>query len=86
MKKPRDIGKEGATFWAGGAFAEKVSHEDLEEKMKTFHKKHDEDMNFNCKNCDKPISVHNKDWHAGMCDKCFNKEFFPNNQKQKVQR
>lgn len=64
-------------FWAEGSFAETVSAEEMDEKMKTIHKRHDEDVNFNCKKCDKKISVHNKDWHDGMCDDCFNKMYFP---------
>jgi DNA-directed RNA polymerase subunit RPC12/RpoP len=35
--------------------------------------KHDEEMNYSCKNCKKKISAHNNDWHGGMCDECFNK-------------
>jgi len=63
-------------FWEEGSFAETVSSEEMEEKMKTMHKKHDEDMNFNCKNCNKKISAHNKDWHVGMCDECFDNAYF----------
>ncbi|MBU4245932.1 MAG: hypothetical protein ABIF85_03065 [Nanoarchaeota archaeon] len=29
------------------------------------------------KKCNKKISAHNKDWYGGMCDDCFNKEYFP---------
>ena len=64
-------------FWSEGYFAESISPEDMKEKMKTFHMKHDEEMNFNCANCDKNISAHNKDWHDGMCDDCHNKKYFP---------
>ncbi len=64
-------------FWAGGFYAEAVDHNEDKEKMKTFHKKHDEDMNYNCRECNKKISAHNKDWHDGMCDECFNKKYFP---------
>jgi len=38
--------------------------------------KHDEEMNYNCKKCNKKISAHNKDWHDGMCDDCFNETYF----------
>ena len=65
--------KKADDLWAEGAFAETLGPQDIEQKMKTFHKKHDEDMNYNCKKCDKKISAHNKDWHACMCDDCFNK-------------
>lgn len=65
-------------LWEEGAFMETLGPQDIKEKMKTFHKKHDEDMNYNCKKCNKKISAHNKDWHAGMCDECFNKEVYSN--------
>lgn len=64
-------------FWAKGSFAQTMSSKDYNEKMKTFHKKHDEDMNFDCKKCKKKISAHNKDWHDEMCDDCFNEQYFP---------
>ncbi len=60
-------------FWEENSFAETLSSEEAKEKMKTFHKKHDEDMNYNCRACNRKISVHNKDWHNGMCDDCFDK-------------
>ena len=62
-------------LWEDGAFMETLGSHDIKEKIKTFHKKHDEDMNYNCKKCNNKISAHNKDWHNGMCDECFNKEF-----------
>ena len=62
-------------LWEDGAFMETLGSQDIKEKMKTFHKKHDEDMNYNCKKCNNKISIHNKDWHNGMCDECFNKEY-----------
>ncbi len=64
-------------FWSGGSFAETMSSEGMKEKMRTFHMKHDEEMNYNCKKCSKNISAHNKDWHDGMCDNCFDKKYFP---------
>jgi len=60
-------------FWEEEYFYETMDSIESKEKLKTFHKGHDEDMNFNCKNCDKKISAHNKDWHAGLCDDCFNR-------------
>ena len=60
------------SFWSEGSFVESMSSGELQKKMNTFHKKHDEDINFNCKKCNKKISAHNKDWHNGMCDECFN--------------
>ena len=72
-KKEERGGIEDDEFWSEESFIESVSEEEMKEKEKTIHKKHDEDMNFNCKKCDKKISAHNKDWHASMCDDCFNK-------------
>jgi hypothetical protein len=75
--KDCDVNKEQEDeIWSDGFFAETLGPEDIKEKMKTFHMKHDEDMCFNCKKCKVKISAHNKDWHNGMCDDCFNKEFF----------
>lgn len=37
---------------------ETLDPQDIKEKMKTFHKKHNEDMNYNCKKCNKKISAH----------------------------
>ena len=67
------------SFWAEGYFAETVGSSEMKEKMRTFHMKHDEEMNYNCMDCNKKISAHNKDWHAGMCDDCFDKKYFPDN-------
>ena len=64
-------------FWAEGSFAEAMSPDDAKKKMRTFHMKHNEEMNFNCSKCKTKISAHNKDWHKGMCDACFDKKFFP---------
>lgn len=52
--------------------------------METFHKKHNEDMNFSCKKCNRKISAHNKDWHEGMCDDCFDKEFLSKKMMSKI--
>lgn len=76
MKKENDIEESEDGFWDEGSFAQTMSGEEADKKMKTFHKKHDEDMNFNCSKCGKKISAHNKDWHDGMCDECFDKEYF----------
>ena len=64
-------------LWSEEYFAETTSPQDMKQKMRTFHMKHDEEMNFNCKKCNKKISSHNKDWHSEMCDDCFNKKYFP---------
>lgn len=60
-------------IWAEGSFIESCSNEDWELKKRTFHMKHNEEMNYNCKQCNVKISAHNKDWHANLCDKCFDK-------------
>ncbi|MFH1916038.1 MAG: hypothetical protein ABIJ21_02125 [Nanoarchaeota archaeon] len=62
------------SFWAKGSFAETVGPD---ANMRTFHMKHDEEMNFDCKECNTKISAHNKDWHDRMCDDCFNRKYFP---------
>ena len=69
---------EKGSLWADGFFAESMGSAEMKEKIKTMHKGHDEDINYNCKKCDKKISAHNKDWHNGMCDMCFNKEYYSN--------
>ncbi|MBI1935477.1 HEPN domain-containing protein [Candidatus Woesearchaeota archaeon] len=63
-------------LWEEGYFAETMSSAEMKEKMRTFHMKHDEEMNYNCRKCNKKISAHNKDWHSGMCDDCFNEEHY----------
>lgn len=63
-------------FWEDGAFIESVNPQEIEEKMKTFHMKHNEDVNYKCKKCNKKISAHNRDWHDGMCDGCFDKTHY----------
>jgi len=63
----------GEEFWAKGSFVQTMSSGDWEQKKRTFHMKHEEEMDYNCKECNDKISAHNRDWHAGMCDKCFDK-------------
>lgn len=76
MAKTKKEKNEDENFWSEGYFYETTVSRDLKSKMKTFRKGHNEDMNFNCKKCGKKISAHNKDWHTGMCDDCFNKRSF----------
>ncbi|MCX6816052.1 MAG: hypothetical protein NT120_04340 [Candidatus Aenigmarchaeota archaeon] len=71
--------KKKDAFWAEGSFAQSMGPNDAK-KMRTFHMKHDEEMNFSCKKCKNKISVHNNDWHDGMCDDCFNRTHFPEDQ------
>ncbi len=63
-------------FWESGGFIESISDEDMKKKMSTFNKGHDEDVNYDCDKCGVKISAHNRDWHDGMCDKCFNMEYY----------
>jgi|SRR3989344_2596000 len=60
-------------FWAEGSFVESVSSEEMKQKELAIHMKHNEEMNYNCKQCNTKISAHNKDWHAHFCDKCFDR-------------
>ena len=68
------MAEEKDDFWEKGGFIQLISKEEFEKKKGTFHKSHDEDMNFKCKKCGKRISAHNKDWHNSLCDECFNNE------------
>ncbi|MCF7872449.1 SEC-C domain-containing protein [Candidatus Woesearchaeota archaeon] len=75
----KDIEETGKAYkkeelWEERYFAETLSPKEIEQKQKTIHMKHDEEMNYNCRKCNKKISAHNKDWHAELCDDCFNKE------------
>lgn len=67
------IGEDIEEFWAEGSFIESVSSEEMKQKERTIHMKHNEEMDYNCKQCNVKISAHNKDWHAGLCSKCFDK-------------
>ena len=71
----KDNAKGEVDFWDEGTFAETLGPKDIKEKMRTFHMKHDEEMNYDCKRCNEKISAHNKDWHDGMCDECFDKKY-----------
>ena len=70
----KDIEEE--SIWSDGVYAETISQNDMKIRMRTFDMKHNEEMDFNCSKCKTKISAHNKDWHNGMCDNCFDKEFF----------
>ncbi len=59
-------------LWSEDTFMETVGSDEIDKKKRTINMKHDEEMNYNCKKCKAKISAHNKDWHAEMCDKCFN--------------
>ena len=60
-------------FWEEEVFIESLSSEDMKNKMNSFHMKNNEDVNYNCKECNKKISLHNKDWHNCLCDDCFDR-------------
>ena len=76
MRKKEKLKDGKNEFWKDESFIEALGPTDLKEKMKTFHKKHDEEMDHNCKKCNKKISAHNKDWHDNLCDDCFNSHYF----------
>lgn len=67
---------EEENFWAESSFIETMDSRDMKDRMRTFHMKHNEEMDYNCEKCNAKMSAHNKDWHARLCDKCFNKEVF----------
>lgn len=71
----KGIENKDENLWEEGYFAETMGPKDIKERMRTFHMKHDEEMNYNCKKCNEKISAHNKDWHDGMCDNCFDKQY-----------
>ena len=71
-----EVKNEDGNLWDEGAFIETLGPKEIDERMKTFHKGHDEYVNYNCRKCNKKISAHNKDWHNGMCDDCFDKEYY----------
>lgn len=79
-----ELEKYSNEFWDPGDYVKSISPEEAEKMKKTIDKRHDEDMNFNCKKCNKKISAHNKDWHDCMCDDCFNKTYFPKEGNYKV--
>jgi hypothetical protein len=60
-------------LWAEGSFSETMGPKDWELKKRTFLMKHNEEKDYDCKQCNTKISAHNNDWHAGLCDKCFDK-------------
>ncbi len=54
------------SFWAEDSFMETMSPEEAKLRERTTDMKHNEEMNYNCKQCKIKISAHNKDWHDGM--------------------
>lgn len=77
-----DITEGNESIWSEGSFIQSMSPEEMEAKSRTFHMKHNEEMNFNCKKCRVKISAHNNDWHDNMCDDCFNITYFPDTMKK----
>jgi len=61
-------------LWEDEAFTETISVKDMNDKIRTITMDHDTEMNFNCSVCNTKISAHNKEWHAGMCDTCFDRK------------
>ena len=43
MRKKEELEDSEDEFWEDGAFMETLGPQDIKEKIKTFHKKHDED-------------------------------------------
>lgn len=76
-KRDEKLECSGDSFWSEGSFSETMTSQEMKEKMKTLHEQPNDEKNFNCKTCNARISAHNQDWHAGMCDDCFNKKYFP---------
>jgi len=74
LKKEIKESLEEKNLWEDNTFFETLGPIEIKKRMKTFQKKHDEDMNYNCRKCNKKISAHNKDWHDNLCDECFNKK------------
>src|SRR3989339_53229 len=69
--------KNNLNIGKSGSYIQSLSREEHDKKLRTFHMKNTEEMNYTCKECKKIISAHNNDWHDGMCDNCFNKNYFP---------
>ncbi len=84
--KDLENNNEESGIWAEGSYSETMSSWEREAKMRTFHMKHDEEMNYGCGRCKGKMSAHNRDWHAGMCDDCFNKAYFPGTMRDKEQQ
>ena len=53
--------KKDDSFGAEGCFAEKVGSSEMKKKSRTFHMRHDEEMNFNCKKCNAKTN-HKRDY------------------------
>lgn len=64
---------EEPSFWSDSSFSETLGPGDMKQRMRTFSMGHDEEMDYSCSACKKPISAHNHDWHNGMCDECFDR-------------
>jgi hypothetical protein len=60
MKSKEKAERESDRLWHSGVYIGSVSSEEMKKIKKTFHKSLKEDMDFNCKKCNKKISAHNK--------------------------
>lgn len=76
MDEKQEIEDNGEEIWEKGSFTQSMSPYEMKSKMRTFSMKHDEEMNYNCKECKIKISAHNRDWHDNMCDECFDNKYF----------
>lgn len=61
-----------------------MNPDEIQKKIKTMRKSHDEEMDYDCRKCGRKISVHNRDWHDFMCDECFDKENFPEEELENI--
>lgn len=74
---------ENDDLWAPNSFVQSMSPAEMEAKSKTIHMKHDEDVNYDCRKCNAKMSAYNRDWHDGMCDRCFDATYFPDERRKK---
>ncbi|MFH1591031.1 MAG: hypothetical protein ABIC95_03810 [archaeon] len=77
------MGKED-DLWDEGGFIESISPAEIESKKRTIKMCHSEEMNAKCRKCNATISAHNRDWHDGMCDRCFNATHYSNDKEELV--
>lgn len=65
---------EDYNIWENEALFETISPKDMTDILHTLTMEHNMEMDSNCSVCNTKISTHNKNWHAGMCDACFDKK------------
>ncbi len=77
--KQKPPSAEEDSIWEEGYYAQSIDPRTLDGKMRTFHEIPGAALDHSCKKCGTAISAHNRDWHGGMCDGCFNDTYFPKN-------